>query len=62
MLSGGRGRHWMYDSDSLVALVEEARFAEVEPVEEGHTRIAEPGGLDLNEREDDSLSVEARRP
>jgi hypothetical protein len=52
----------MYDRDSLVALVEAAGFVEVEPVEEGCTRIADPGGLDLNEREADSLSLEARRP
>lgn len=62
MLSGGRGHHWMYDSDSLVALVEGAGFADVEPVEEGRTRIADPGSLDLNEREADSLCIEARRP
>ena len=31
-------------------------------VEEGRTRIADPGGLDLDEREADSLCLEARRP
>ena len=62
VLSGGRGHHWMYDRDSLVALVEGAGFADVEPAEEGRTRIADPGGLDLNEREVDSLCLEARRP
>jgi predicted SAM-dependent methyltransferase len=62
LLGGGRGHHWMYDRDSLVALVEAAGFADVEPVEEGRTRIAEPGSLDLNEREVDSLCIEARRP
>jgi predicted SAM-dependent methyltransferase len=62
MLSGGRGHRWMYDRDSLVAVVEAAGFVEVEPVEEGRTRIADPGGLDLTEREADSLCLEARRP
>ena len=62
MLGGGRGHHWMYDRDSLVALVEGAGFVDVEPVEEGRTRIADPGGLDLAEREVDSLCLEARRP
>jgi hypothetical protein len=62
VLRGGRGHHWMYDRDSLVALVEGADFADVEPAEEGRTRIADPGGLDLNEREVDSLCFEARRP
>lgn len=62
MLSGGRGHHWMYDRDSLLALIEGAGFTEVELVEEGRTRIADPGGLDLTERETDSLCLEARRP
>ncbi len=61
-LSGGRGHHWMYDRESLVTLIEAAGFADVEPVGEGRTRIADPGGLDLSEREADSLCVEARRP
>jgi len=62
MLSGGRGHHWMYDRDSLLALVKAAGFAEVELAEEGRTRIADPGRLDLNEREADSLCLEARQP
>jgi predicted SAM-dependent methyltransferase len=62
MLGGGRGHHWMYDRDSLLALVGAAGFADVELVEEGRTRIADPGSLDLNEREADSLCLEARRP
>jgi len=62
MLSGGRGHHWMYDRDSLLALVEAAGFAEVETMEEGRTRIADPGSLDLNEREGDTFCLEARRP
>ena len=61
LLSGGRGHHWMYDRDSLVALVEGAGFVNVEMMEQGRTRIDEPGMLDLNEREADSLCVEARR-
>ena len=62
MLTGGRGHHWMYDRDSLMALVEGAGFVDVDLMEEGRTRIAEPGHLDLNEREGDSLCVEACRP
>jgi predicted SAM-dependent methyltransferase len=61
-LTGGRGHHWMYDADSLVALVAAAGFAGVELTGEGRTRIAEPGQLDLSEREADSLCLEARRP
>lgn len=52
----------MCDRDSLLALVEAAGFAEVGLVEAGRTRIADPGGLDLDEREADSLCLEARRP
>ena len=55
LLSGGRGHHWMYDRDSLVALVEGAGFVNVEMMEQGRTHIDEPGMLDLNEREADSL-------
>jgi predicted SAM-dependent methyltransferase len=62
MLTGGRGHHWMYDSDSLVTLVAAAGFVEVELADRTRTRIGQPGALDLNEREADSLSVEAARP
>jgi hypothetical protein len=61
-LTGGRGHHWMYDKDSLMALVSAAGFTDLELAQEGRTRIAEPGSLDLNERELDSLCLEASRP
>jgi predicted SAM-dependent methyltransferase len=62
MLIGARGHHWMYDADSLMALVSGAGFADVELLREGCTRIADPGDLDLTEREFDSVCLEARRP
>jgi predicted SAM-dependent methyltransferase len=62
LLSGGRGHHWMYDAQSLTALVAEAGFADIRMMEEGRTTIAEPGSLALNEREADSLCLEARQP
>lgn len=62
LLSGGRGHHWMYDRHSLTALVESAGFTDIELTSERRTRIADPGGLDLAEREADSLCLEARRP
>ncbi len=62
MVSGGRGHHWMYDRDSLTALVVAAGFVKVEPAIAGRTRIVDPGRLDLDEREDDRLCLEARRP
>lgn len=61
-MTGGRGHHWMYDSDTLPALIAEAHFADVALVPPGTTRIADPGQLDLFEREGDSLCVEAVRP
>jgi predicted SAM-dependent methyltransferase len=62
LLFGGRGHHWMYDACSLGALVEEAGFVEVERMEPGQTRIAESGGLDLRERQINSVYLEAVRP
>ncbi len=62
LLLGGRRHHWMYDARSLGALLVEAGFGEVETMEPGQTRIAEPGGLDLRERQINSLYLEAVRP
>jgi hypothetical protein len=57
---GFRGHRWMYDRRSLKALVEGAGFAEVELLSLGETRLDDPAGLDLRERED-SLYLEAQR-
>jgi SAM-dependent methyltransferase len=62
LLSGGRGHHWMYDRDSLSALLQQAGFADIRLMEGGRTSIVQPGTLDLNEREGDSLCFEARQP
>jgi predicted SAM-dependent methyltransferase len=62
LLSGGRGHHWMYDGPSLQRLVAAAGFADVEIVPSGETRLADPGELDLREREIESVYVEANRP
>jgi predicted SAM-dependent methyltransferase len=62
LLFGGRTHHWMYDARSLGALVAEAGFVDVEMMEPGQTRIAEPSGLDLREREIESIYLEAVRP
>jgi hypothetical protein len=58
----GSGHRWMYDRDSLAKLVEEAGFDEIEILEPGETRIPEPGPLDLREREEGSIYLEAVRP
>ena len=62
LLSGGRGHHWMYDGPSLSRLVSGCGFADVEIVPAGQTRLADPGGLDLREREIESVYIEANRP
>ena len=62
LLVGSRGHHWMYDARSLGALMEEAGFVEVEAMEPGQTHLAEPGGLDLRERQINSIYLEAVRP
>lgn len=62
LVSGGRGHHWMYDGASLGRLVAGSGFGAIEIVPAGHTRLADPGTLDLREREGESLYLEARRP
>ena len=62
LLSGGRGHHWMYDGPSLSRLVSGCGFAGVEIVPAGQTRLADPGSLDLREREIESVYIEANRP
>jgi predicted SAM-dependent methyltransferase len=62
LLFGGRGHHWMYDARSLGGLIEEAGFVDVEMMEPGQTRIPYPTGLDLRERQIESIYLEARRP
>ena len=62
MLGGSRGHRWMYDRNSLTALVLDAGFVDVQTMDNGRTSIRRPGSLDLHEREGDSLVVEGRRP
>jgi hypothetical protein len=62
LLSGGRGHRWMYDGPSLSRLVAAAGFAEVAVVPSGQSRLADPAGLDLREREIESVYVEGNRP
>jgi SAM-dependent methyltransferase len=62
MLIGPRHHLWMYDGESLARLLREAGFVDVAVEPPGVTRIADPGGLDLKERESESVYVEADRP
>lgn len=62
LVAGDRGHAWMYDGRSLVSLVTRNGFEEAAVIPVGTTRIADPGALDLREREDESVYIEAVRP
>lgn len=59
---GHRGRRWMYDGASLSRLLEEQGFKSASVLPAGETRIVEPQGLNLRERESESIYVEAINP
>jgi predicted SAM-dependent methyltransferase len=59
---GFRGHRWMYDATSLSRLVSESGFIELHILDPGETHIPDPGALDLRERADDSVYLEAQRP
>jgi hypothetical protein len=61
LLVGGRQHRWLYDASSLCNLVRGCGFADATEQPPGVTRIPDPGPLDLREREDESLYVEAVR-
>lgn len=58
-LIGPRHHQWMYDGRSLSRLLQEQGFSNPIVLPPGETTISEPGKLDLREREDKSLYVEA---
>jgi SAM-dependent methyltransferase len=62
LFTGFRHHHWMYDSVSLPKLLIEAGFRDPIVLPPGETTISDPGLLDLRERWDESLYVEARNP
>jgi hypothetical protein len=61
-LAGPRNHLWMYDGDSLSRLLRTAGFADVAVMPPGETRISQSGHLDLTERADESVYVEAVQP
>jgi len=61
-VAGPRHHLWMYDGASLVRLFQGLGFCEVVDLPAGRTSIPEPGALDLSERADESVYVEARKP
>lgn len=62
LLIGARNHQWMYDGSSLCRLLRSSGFAEVEVVPAGTSSISDAAPLDLHEREDESVYVEARKP
>lgn len=60
LLFGYRGHRWMYDTPSAMALLMECGFTDIRPLPPGETGIPNPEGLDLSERADESLYLEAR--
>ena len=62
-LVGPRDHHlWMYDGASLTRLLSEAGFTDIATMPPGETRIPAPGSLNLVERADESVYIEASRP
>jgi predicted SAM-dependent methyltransferase len=59
---GPRNHLWMYDGHSLARRLRDAGFADVSIMPPGITNIADPGNLDLAERADESVYIEAVQP
>jgi SAM-dependent methyltransferase len=59
---GDRHHHWMYDARSLSRVLAECGFDDPRALPAGDTTIADPGALDLRERESESLYIEAIKP
>lgn len=62
LMVGDREHSWMYDGDSLVKLLATMEFDSPQVVPAGATTMVNPGALDLREREDESVFVEAQKP
>jgi predicted SAM-dependent methyltransferase len=58
---GYRNHCWMYDASSLSRLLTSSGFHNVVVLPAGETSIPSPEGLDLREREDESVYVEAKK-
>jgi len=59
LIYGYRHHQWMYDQNSLCKLLEEFDFKDIQVCTDGYSRISEPEGLNLYERADNSIFVEA---
>jgi predicted SAM-dependent methyltransferase len=61
LISGYRHHQWMYNKESIKKLVESFGFINVKILDAGETIIEKPGKLDLYERSDQSLYLEAKK-
>lgn len=59
LIVGPRHHHWMYDGPSLVRLLCDEGFSDAQVMPAGATLIESPEPLNLFEREDESVYVEA---
>jgi predicted SAM-dependent methyltransferase len=57
--NGYRHHQWMYDEKSLTKLIKTVGFRKVFICKAGETNIADPGNLNLYERSEDSIYIEA---
>jgi predicted SAM-dependent methyltransferase len=62
LVTGERLHHWMYDGESLRSLLSSAGFINPQIMKKGETNISDPGKLDLSERSEESVYVEAKNP
>jgi len=62
LLVGTRHHAWMYDAGSLERLLISHGFVRATSMPPGETLIPNPGPLNLREREDESVFVEATKP
>lgn len=62
LVTGNRSHQWMYDGASLAKLLAEAGFESPRVLPPGETTLRDPAGLDLHQREDESVYVEAIAP
>jgi predicted SAM-dependent methyltransferase len=61
LLVGSRNHQWMYDGESLRRLLAGASFVDICLLPAGQTTIDAPDALDLQERSDESVYLEARK-
>ncbi len=62
LMVGPRNHLWMYDGPSICRLLLAEGFLDPTVLQAGETTIADPQGLDLNERLSESVYVEAVKP